>query len=279
MIFQLTKDYLTGIKLLDKEHAKLFQIINETSAMLDSDAWDIQLLATNLLQELSEYAATHFLHEEEYMEKINDPELPLQKMEHAAFIRHIHNFSIHDDISKEDLNELIQFLVHWLFRHILHSDGMIGKVPPNEEVGDQENTFAFTEKYMTNIPFVDEEHRQLFAIIHQANSLAQNQQMRESIDKYDEIIDILHRLREYTEKHFRHEEEYMQDIGYPGLSVQQKAHRTFINKMANVDFNELEFMDDQQEFLLDLIEYLLYWLSSHIMNLDKEIGRWAESKN
>lgn len=276
MIFQLTKDYLTGIKLLDKEHAKLFQIINETSAILDNDAWDIRLLATNLLQELSEYAATHFLHEEEYMEKINDPELPLQKMEHAAFIRHIQNFSIHDDITMEDLNELIQFLVHWLFRHILHSDGMIGKVILNEKEEDKENAFAFTEKYMTNISFVDEEHRQLFDIIYQANSLTQNQQLQDNIDKYDEIIDILHKLREYTEKHFRHEEEYMQEIGYPGLSVQQKAHRTFINKMANVDYNELEFMDDQQEFLLDLIEYLLYWLSSHIMNLDKEIGRWAE---
>lgn len=277
MIFQLTKDYLTGIALLDREHAKLFHIINETSAMLDSNAWDIQFLAANLLQELSEYAATHFLHEEEYMENIHDPELSLQKMEHAAFIRHIHNFPVHEDITLEDLNELIQFLVHWLFRHILHSDGMIGKVPEKEE--PEENSFAFTEKYMTGVSFVDEEHRQLFAIIDQANTLARNQRIQENIDQYDEIIDILHNLREYTEKHFRHEEEYMQEIGYPQLSVQQKAHKAFINKMANVDYNELEFMDDQQEFLLDLIEYLLYWLSSHIMNLDKEMGRWAASHN
>ena len=277
MIFQLTKDYLTGITLLDREHAKLFQIINETSAVLDNDAWDIRMLATNLLQELSEYAATHFLHEEEYMEEIADPELPLQKMEHAAFIRHIENFSISEDIGRDDLNDLIQFLVHWLFRHILHSDGMIGKVLPNEEEGD--DPFAFTEKYMTEIPFVDEEHRQLFDIIRQANQLTQDQQMQNNIDKYDEIIDIMQKLREYTEKHFRHEEEYMEEIGYPGLAVQQKAHRAFINKMANVDYNELEFMDDQQEFLLDLIGYLIYWLSSHIMNLDKEIGKWAKAGN
>lgn len=280
MIFELTKDYITGIKLIDGEHAKLFHIINETSSALDSDEWDIQVLATNLLQELSEYAATHFLHEEQYMEGIRDPELPLQKLEHAAFIRHIQSFSIEGDIKVEDLNDLIQFLVHWLFRHILHSDGMIGKVPPKEEnTGKEENPFAFTEKYMTDIAFVDEEHKKLFDIINQANNLAQDDQISDNLDKYDEIIDILGSLKEYTEKHFTHEEEYMREIGYPDLSAQMKAHKTFINKMASVDYNELEFMDDQREFLLDLIDYLLYWLSTHIMNMDKKIGKWARANS
>ena len=271
MAFELTEDYLTGIEQIDEEHARLIKIINDTSGILDQDNIDIQIIAKNLIRELTDYTLTHFQHEEEYMEKINDPELPLQKIEHAAFIKRVKEIPIDDSIKVRDLEEVIQFLVRWLFHHILHSDRMIGKVTPKE---DQEDPFAFTEKYLTHIPNIDEEHKKLFDIIREANDLIQNNLLH---DKYDSIIAILEQLREYTETHFSHEEKYMREIGYPDLSLQIATHTAFIDKMASIDFNELETMDDnQQEYLSDLIDYLLNWLSGHILGADRLIGQWEE---
>lgn len=271
MEFELTEDFLTGIEQIDREHAHLIQIINHTNQILEQENTDIQIIAKNLVKELTEYTVTHFRHEEEYMEKINDPELPLQRIEHATFIKRVKQIPIDDSIKVRDLEEMIQFLVRWLFRHILHSDRMIGKVAPKDT---QEDPFAFTEKYFTHISVIDEEHRKLFDIIREADSLIHNTLLH---DKYDKIIAILEQLREYTETHFAHEEKYMTDIGYPDLSFQITTHTAFIDKLASIDFHELESMDDhQQEYLEDLIKYLLNWLSEHILGADKLIGQWEE---
>ena len=64
------------------------------------------------------HLATHFAHEEAYMESIHDPELDLQKKEHAAFTKKVNEFCL-DTSSKEaakaSFNECISFLVHWLY--------------------------------------------------------------------------------------------------------------------------------------------------------------------
>lgn len=274
MTFELTKDYLTGIEQIDREHAKLIEIINETGTALNQETTEIQTLAQKMKEDLTDYTVTHFRHEEEYMEKIDDPELPLQKTEHAAFIKQVQDFSIDDSIKARDLEEMIEYLVRWLFRHILHSDRMIGKIPPRAE--DKETTVIFTDKYVTGIPSIDKEHKKLFEIVGNANDLILNNLLH---DKYDEIIDILNELRSYTQTHFSHEEEYMKKIGYPGLASQSEAHSAFIDKLEDIDFNELEFMDDnQREFLQNLIEFLLQWLSSHILGTDKRIGEWERQQ-
>lgn len=271
-MFELTNDYLTGIPAIDREHQQLITIINETSAILDDDELDIQILARNLIKNLSEYAETHFRHEEEYMESIRDPELPLQKKEHAMFIMKINGFTVDDNLKVRDLEEMIQYLVRWLFHHILHSDGMIGKIPPKED-DNSSDPFTFTEKYKTHIPHIDEQHKKLFDIVREANNLIQDELL---YDKYDEIMEILKELQEYTEKHFHDEEEYMKQIQYPKLQAQVAAHTAFIEKLVNLDLDELDSLDNnQQEYLLNLIDYLLNWLSSHILGMDKQIGAWA----
>lgn len=271
MEFELTEDFLTGIEQIDNEHAHLIQIINQTNKVLEQESTDIQTIAKNLVKELTDYTVTHFRHEEEYMKKINDPELPLQRIEHATFIKRVKEIPIDDSIKVRDLEEMIQFLVRWLFHHILHSDRMIGKVAPKDT---GEDPFAFTEKYLTNIPMIDQEHKKLFDIIREANDLIHNIVLH---DKYDRIIAILDQLKDYTENHFAHEEKYMTDIGYPDLSFQINTHTSFIEKLASMNFNELESMDDnQQEYLEDLIDYLLNWLSEHILGADKLIGQWEE---
>lgn len=269
-MYEFTKDCMINIKEIDDEHSKLFQMINEAVDM-NNKLDDITGVSKSLIANLKEYAATHFAHEEAYMESINDPELPLQKKEHAAFTARVNEFSLDDsspEVAKKSFGEFLGFLVKWLYHHILSSDMMIGKMPP--VIKEKNDMFAFTDKYMTGIEMVDDEHRRLFEIIAETKDVIDSEFLA---DKYDHIMNLLNQLREYTEFHFKDEEVLMEKIGYPRLEVQKRAHAAFVERLVEIDFKDLDNMDDnQQEYLLELIQFLISWLSNHILGEDKKIG-------
>ncbi len=269
-MYEFTKDCMINIKEIDDEHSKLFQMINEAVDM-NNKLDDITGVSKSLIANLKEYAATHFAHEEAYMESINDPELPLQKKEHATFTARVNEFSLDEsspEAAKKSFGEFLGFLVKWLYHHILSSDMMIGKMPPVTK--EKNDMFAFTDKYKTGIEMVDDEHRRLFEIIAETKDVIDSQFLA---DKYDHIMNLLDQLREYTEFHFKDEEVLMEKIGYPGLEAQKRAHAAFVERLVEIDFKDLDNMDDnQQEYLLELIQFLVSWLSNHILGMDKKIG-------
>jgi hemerythrin len=113
---------------------------------------------------------------------------------------------------------------------------------------------------------VDIEHKELFRIVDKANHLIKS---FDELTGYDNIMSILHELTEYTKEHFSDEEEYMEKIGYEGLAAQKRAHESFIEKLENIDINEID--DNPREELQELLEFLLGWLINHIMYTDKKI--------
>lgn len=272
-MYKFTKDCMIGIKQIDDEHQKLFAMLNDAIA-LTNETEDTEKIYKNLIKNLKEYAATHFSHEEAYMKEINDPELPTQIKEHQAFTEKVNNFTLDTsskEAAKKSLNDLLIYLVQWLYRHILGSDIMIGKIKP--ATSEKNDPFAFTDKYKTGIELIDNEHNRLFDIIREANELIHAEILH---DKYDEIIRILNELRNYTDTHFNDEEEFMEKINYPELEAQRKAHSAFINKLVNIDFAEFDEIDNnQQGYLLELIDYLLNWLTNHILGSDLKIGEYV----
>ena len=137
---------------------------------------------------------------------------------------------------------------------------------------DEEDPFAFCEKYKTGVELIDTEHRRLFEIIHDTNDLIHAELLH---DKYDEIMHLLGELKDYTEFHFRDEENLMERIHYPEISAQKRAHTAFVERLVEVDLTDLDEMDDnQQEYLIDLINFLSGWLINHILGSDKKIGEY-----
>ena len=65
------------------------------------------------------------------------------------------------------------------------------------------------------------------------------------------------------------EEEYMEKIGYEGLAAQKLAHESFVDRLTGINMEEVD--DGQQEYLFELIDYLLEWLKNHILKMDKQI--------
>lgn len=265
-MFDFTDDCLTGISEIDDEHRRLFKMINETQELLEQKDSVSLVSARDLIRALKNYAKTHFSHEEKYMREIHDLELHRQKREHACFIQKIDNYdidSMDETRAGEAMEELLLFLSKWLYRHILGSDMMIGH---NVSDSKGENPFAFTDEYKTGIDMVDEEHKVLFDIIGETNAVIQNELLH---DKYDKIIDILEKLKEYTIQHFHDEEEYMERIRYEGLGAQRLAHEAFVEKLAEINLEDVD--DNQQSYLEELIDFLLNWLITHILKMDKRI--------
>jgi len=89
------------------------------------------------------------------------------------------------------------------------------------------------------------------------------------VDKFDGIVEILEELRNYTIKHFADEERYMKSINYDGLAEQVAAHTAFVEKLNNIDLDEID--RDQEDALDKLIKFLLNWLVQHILKVDKKM--------
>ena len=263
-MFIFTEDCMIGVDEIDAEHKKLFELISNVDKALKGNENAIEN-AVLLINELKQYAVNHFAHEETYMEKINDPELNRQKKEHAAFVEKIttYNFSdVTEESAKEIVLELLEYLSRWLMGHILGSDILIGQFKQEEKLGIP----VFDDTFKTGIALIDEEHKTLFDIIGKVHTTIQTELV---YDKYDAILDILDELKEYTCVHFADEEKYMKEIGYDGLAYQEILHQKFIDKLDELDLDDVD--DNQEAYLYDFLGFLQKWLVNHILKVDKLI--------
>ena len=128
----------------------------------------------------------------------------------------------------------------------------------------------FFPMYFTGITLIDEEHKQLFAYANEAYDLLQEEFIP---DKYDRIVAILQELRNYTKKHFSDEEAYMESIQYKRIFTQKIQHQEFIDKLDNIDIDSIEAGENQDEAIIDILEFLTNWLIHHILELDTLIGK------
>mgnify|MGYP000324312564 FL=1 len=82
-MIEWNEKYSLGIPKIDKEHKKLIDIINK--AILSKEHNDNPEELKGVLNEMREYAQTHFATEELYMIKFNYPEYQYHKEEHLDF--------------------------------------------------------------------------------------------------------------------------------------------------------------------------------------------------
>lgn len=263
-----TDDCLIGVDQIDEEHRGLFQLVGEIHDLLKNEYMiDKHDQIRDKLERLETYADEHFRHEEEYMEQINHPELELQKKQHLEFDEKMSELDaiMEGQDQEKVLEDLLVYLLRWLYRHIIGSDLMIGKMVTLEEW--KKNSYTFTKQYLTGIELIDEEHKELFRIINEVHDVIANDLLS---DKYDEIVRLLDSLRTYTKVHFKDEEDYMERIQYKGLEAQKVAHETFINRLDMIDLNEID--SRQQDALEEIMAFLTEWLINHILHMDKKIS-------
>lgn len=127
--------------------------------------------------------------------------------------------------------------------------------------------YEFKDIYKTGIESVDAEHKRLFEIAEEAYQLQQNEFIP---DKYDNLVNILEELREYTKTHFANEEAYMKQIGYKGMFTQKVQHDSFIQKLDDLDLSSID--ENSDAAIEDILKFLTDWLIDHILHVDKLIA-------
>ena len=136
MKYEFTDDYLTGIESIDKEHARLFEIANETYDLMQNDlVTDKYDKIVDLIKQLEEYTKTHFAHEEEFMESIHYQHIWSERHQHMTFIKKLDEVDLEqvDHGQQEYITEVLDFLAKWRQGHIKGADKRIGEAVKQQE--------------------------------------------------------------------------------------------------------------------------------------------------
>ncbi|GFZ34288.1 bacteriohemerythrin [Clostridium zeae] len=124
-MFELTKDYETGIDKIDKEHRRLFELADQCYNLLKDDSCSNKYEKVNkVISELKDYAKFHFSEEEKLMESVNHKQIFTHKLQHDYFIEKIDEIDIDDIESNQDqyIIDILTFIVAWIRQHILSKD-------------------------------------------------------------------------------------------------------------------------------------------------------------
>ncbi len=113
----------TGIKEIDVQHKRLFEMINNLDRkMNDPDADQVTFLST--LDGMKQYARIHFRTEEELLESCGYPRLDVHRNAHREFVSKTEDLALRS--GAEDLRSLfgdsLTFLLTWIVRHIKTED-------------------------------------------------------------------------------------------------------------------------------------------------------------
>ena len=125
---EFSEEYLVGIEMIDREHKKLFALVEHANHLVKEwavgDGYDE---IVGILKELKDYTEVHFADEESYMRSIKYEGYDAQKRAHGAFISRLEEFDLEkvEENPREYLTSLIEFLLGWLINHILHVDKKI----------------------------------------------------------------------------------------------------------------------------------------------------------
>lgn len=133
--------------------------------------------------------------------------------------------------------------------------------------------FKWRDTYSCNIESIDIQHKKLFEI---GSRLYLILTMKDGLDHYDEIIEIVEELKEYTIYHFKCEEELMEKYNYEHLDVHKEEHEAFINKIIEIQSQDID--EKQSKISLEMIEFIANWIEGHILKTDFKYKGYLNEK-
>ena len=124
------------------------------------------------------------------------------------------------------------------------------------------------EEYEVGVAEIDEQHQKLIDIANRVYELMRNEL---ALDKYDQIVEILQELKEYTVYHFHFEEGLMQKARYKKRFSHKILHQNFLAQVEAVDLSAVD--ENQEAYLIQIMDFIANWLIEHIVGEDKKVGQ------
>ncbi|HHN66370.1 MAG TPA: bacteriohemerythrin [Nitrospirae bacterium] len=128
---------------------------------------------------------------------------------------------------------------------------------------------TWNDSLSVNISEIDMQHKKLITMINELNDAMGQGKGQEVLGK------IIDGLAEYAATHFRTEEKYFDQYGYPDSASHKKTHAEFVNKVS--DFKK-KFEKGQITLSIEIMNFLSDWLRNHIMKVDKKYSRFFNER-
>jgi hemerythrin len=127
-MIEWTEEYAVGVKDIDDQHRRLFEIADQAYTLLRKDLQTDKFdRIVEIFEELKDYTVYHFNFEESYMAGIGYPKILSHKVEHSDFIEKVNGVDYRqiDDNQNQYLMEILNFVVDWIKSHIKERDKKI----------------------------------------------------------------------------------------------------------------------------------------------------------
>lgn len=120
------------------------------------------------------------------------------------------------------------------------------------------------------VGFMDDEHALLHAILDELGEAAAQgcSDVRSAI----KVGMLLERLAVEAERHFAHEQRWMQRHRYPRLGDHRARHTRFLEELAR--FREQYATDHESEVTQRVLEFVQTWFARHTLTSDRALADW-----
>ena len=135
--------------------------------------------------------------------------------------------------------------------------------------------FDWKDEFSVGIKKFDDQHKKLLKVGDDLVMAMKN--ISKGIDEYDYVKKLLQKMYEYTQYHFKSEEELMEKNSFPGLNKHKKQHKLFIEKLDEIDVEELDL--NQEEFIMNLLNFVADWVETHIARHDNKYAEYFADKD
>lgn len=124
-----------------------------------------------------------------------------------------------------------------------------------------EDFFKWSADYSVNVTTLDEQHKELIAILNRLFIAVSK------LEGANAISGTLDSLMNYTEKHFAHEESLMHQAKYPDFDAHKTEHQRLL---AQLDQFRKKHQSEEKPVYFEMLGFLKAWLKDHILCVDKK---------
>lgn len=118
---------------------------------------------------------------------------------------------------------------------------------------------SWSEELSVGVEVLDNQHKKLVAMLNDLEAAIEHGQGREACD------DIVTRMSDYAQEHFKTEEALMREHAFPDLEAHVLEHEDFVVKVMDIYFDP----GSEQSSPEGVLAFLRDWLMNHISKSDK----------
>ncbi|HQJ76422.1 MAG TPA: bacteriohemerythrin [Bacteroidota bacterium] len=126
-------------------------------------------------------------------------------------------------------------------------------------------TITWNDSLSVKVLAIDQQHKKLVDMINELSDAMRSGKGRDVLSK------IISGLILYTGTHFKTEEKYFDQFGYPEAEIHKKEHEAFVLKV--LEFKK-GFEKGDLNLTVEIMDFLSDWLQNHIKGSDKKYSQF-----